>query len=193
MKFLSAAVCLCTALVFAAPSLHAAPSKAGFVDRFQLIAQLRAGEYQALEDRLVRLQDAYETGARPEDSVEHAFYGFAVSGGDLEQKLSEWVRRSPRSYAALTARGLYYWRLAWLSRQGRYAHKTKAAQFRKMRGYFKRARRDFKAALAINRRLTIAYGMLINIAVADGTAAERKKYLTGGLKADPASRITLFT
>jgi tetratricopeptide (TPR) repeat protein len=179
-------------MVLAAPSLRAAPPNAALIDRLQLLAQLRAGEYQDLEDRLVALQSAYEKGIGPEDSVEHAFYGFAVSAKDIEPRLSEWVRAFPRSYAALTARGFHYWRLAWLSRQGRSAKKTKAAQFRKMTRYFNRAKRDFKAALAINRRLTLAYGMLINIAVADGTAKERKMYLKGGLKADPASRITLF-
>ncbi|MCZ6446977.1 MAG: DUF4034 domain-containing protein, partial [Alphaproteobacteria bacterium] len=190
MKFLSAALYLCAALVFAAPPLHAAPLEAGFVDRLQLIAQLRAGKYQALEDRLVGLQDQYELG--DESKVVFAFSSFANSGRDLEARLNEWVSRSEDSFAALGARGLYYNHLGWLARQGRFARDTDPKQFRQMRSYFAKARSDFEKALAKRPRFAVAYAELLEMVIADGKRQQRRKILDRALTADPGSPAVLY-
>ncbi|MEE8140132.1 MAG: tetratricopeptide repeat protein, partial [Alphaproteobacteria bacterium] len=185
MKFLSAAVCLCMALVFAAPSLHAAPSKAPFPDKLELIELLRAGKYSVLESRLNALQDRYELG--DESKVVFAFSSFANSGRDLEARLNEWVNRSEASFAALGARGIYYNHMGWLARQGRFARDTNPKQFQQMRSYFAKARSDFEKALAKRPRFAVAYAELLEMVIAAGKRQQRKTILDRALAADPGS------
>lgn len=191
MKFLSAAVCLCTALVFAAPSLRAAPSKAPFPDKLELIELLRAGKYSVLESRLNALQDQYELG--DESKVVFAFSSFANSGRDLEARLTAWVNQSEASFAALGARGIYYNHMGWLARQGKFAKDTDAKQFKRMGAYFAKARPDFKRALAIRPRFAVAYAQLLEMQIVDGKRQGRREILRRALAADPGSPDVIST
>ena len=127
--------------------------KSPFLDRLKLLAQLRAGEYQSLERRLTALNESYVKGELPEKLVKHAFHGFANSSTDLATNLDDWIRNFPDSFAAHTARGMYFQNLGWLARQGRLARDTDPEQFERMGVYFDKARADFEAALAIRPRL----------------------------------------
>ena len=77
--------------------LALAPYKVVVPDKLELIAQLRAGEYQALEDYLTNLQDHFETGEVPERNVSIGFNAFGNSGRDVEGHLNDWVKQLPQS------------------------------------------------------------------------------------------------
>lgn len=156
-----------------------------FPDKLTLVNLLRAGQTAELDRRLTKRQDRYELG--DESHVEFAFRAFANSASDLEPRLAAWVKDRPGSFAARAARGMYYFNLGWLARQGRYARDTRKEQFQRMRAYFKKARADFRAAIKVRPRFGFAYARLYEMAVADGTGELRDAILSQGFAADPGS------
>jgi tetratricopeptide (TPR) repeat protein len=162
-------------------------SEPAALDPLTLIGQLRGGEIESLEKRLHALQGAYEAGLKPEEEVDSAFGAFANSERGIEEKLNEWVRRYPHSYAALMARGRHFTALGWHARQGAYARFTDPKQFQVMSAYFARARADLAAAIDLNPRLTVAYAALMSIAMATGADDTLRTLMARGLAAEPMS------
>ncbi len=141
---------------------------------------------------MTALHESYVKGELPEKFVNHAFRGFANSSADLETNLDDWIRKFPDSYAAHTARGMYFQNLGWLARQGRLARKTDPEQFQRMSIYFDKARANFKAALAIKPNLGLAYSRLYVMAVANSSRKDHKEILRLGFDATPDSHALLL-
>lgn len=158
-----------------------------FPDNLELLALLREKKFDALEARLVAYQKGYEDGTGPEKYVGHAFTAFANSDPALQAKLDQWVLMMPKSYAAPLARGIYHWRLGWVSRQYALSRKTSRQRFKAMRIQFTRAGADLTAAIHLNKKLSIGYGFLISIANTTSNRKAMDKFLRRGLEANPGS------
>lgn len=169
------------------------PYKVVVPDKLELIAQLRAGEYQALEDYLTNLQDHFETGDVPERNVSIGFNAFGNSGRDVEGHLNDWVKQLPQSYAARMARGAYYWNLGWLARTVPMGKEKNSNWPQRMTRLFKLARADLEHAIAKKPRLTTGYALLISITIAEDNRAERRELMRRSLSDNPVSRWILST
>ena len=183
------------ALVFASAPSVASPEPispdaqvTAFADKREFIALLRGGNFVQLDDRLSSLQAAFEAGEGAEDVVENAFLAFANSDPELRRHLDQWVTEMPGSYAAIMARGFYYWHVGWTWRGTGWGKNTHKTRFVKMREFFRLSAVDLGQAIKVNEKLSVAYSILISIAMAGGSdrAAERT-ILDLGLAAVPGS------
>ena len=131
----------------------------------------------------------YRVGRIAEDVVDAAFFAFANSDLALEPRFSQWLLRFPESYAAPLARGVYYWRLGWHSRGGRYVRDTPNLRFAEMRNYFSLAVPDLRLAIRLNPDLSVAQGFLISLGKVGGAGVSAKRALGAGLRAVPRSAV----
>jgi tetratricopeptide (TPR) repeat protein len=173
-------------------SSDAQDPKNTFVDSLELIALLRAENFEALERRLTSMQLGYESGRILESKVGHAFGSFANSAPDLESKLNAWITEKPRSYAAHAARGMYFWHLGWISRQFAFARSTSAAEWEGMRRNFTLAERDLRAALEVNPRLAFAHATRFNIFSTAGNRNAALDAYRHGLRRIPNSYLIRY-
>src|SRR6185295_15050115 len=93
-----------------------------------VVVMLERGDYGALEARLADLQSRYEGGQVPEDELEHAFRAFRRIGPSAEPALKEWGEKTPRSYSARVALGIYYLWRGIEARGSGYANETPEAR-----------------------------------------------------------------
>jgi tetratricopeptide (TPR) repeat protein len=154
-------------------------------DRLALVALLKDGQFATLEATLVGYQRRFEADHKAQWPAVAAFEAFANSDSALEPRLGEWIAKTPESYAAPLARGVFYDHLGWLSRGSRYAARTPERRFDEMKDFFALAKPDLERALALNPRLVIAYEMLADIAMAGGERSEVERILTAGLAQSP--------
>ena len=157
-----------------------------------LVALLRDEDYETLDAELTALQSAFEAGRLPEAEVEMAFAAFENSDPVFEQRFDDWVAAMPRSFAAEGARGLYYWRLGWRERGGRYPGDTPPERIARMRDHHEKALDSLQRARALNPRFSLAYALLISIAATTGDRFLRQDALHVGLRAVPRSALIRF-
>ena len=156
-------------------------------DTLELVGLLRDGRFEELEARLTAYQEGFEAGRNSEESVDIAFSSFGIFDPELESKFALWRLRIPESYAALLARGIYYHNLGWNSRGTRYVGDTSEERFAEMDDYFSRVIADLKLAIRMHKKLSIAYGVLINISKVSSDLIDKDRTLEAGLRAVPNS------
>ena len=81
-RFWFVPLCAMTVLLMVLAYDTQARGNIGVPDKLKLISQLRAGQYQVLENYLTNLQDRYEAGDTPEYYVSIGFNAFGNSGHD---------------------------------------------------------------------------------------------------------------
>ena len=161
----------------------------GFPDRLALVQLLRDGELGQLEKLIRGYQGAYETGEIEEIQLEAAYFAFANSSPELEEKLDRWVAKTPASYPALMARGVYLWNLGLLMRGPRTDRDLTPEHLREFRTYFAGASADLIEAIDEHHRLGIAYSLLIHMATDLGEDTDLIEFARRGALADPRSLV----
>lgn len=177
------AVAMLAALIWQVPAVATAANI--FPDKLTLLDMLDRGEFEALDQQLRMYQSAYQSGNFSEIQLAHVFATFETSGEARQRRLDEWLREMPDSYAALTARGLFYTHLGWLSRGAKSGSKTRSEQPKGMEDYFTLAASDLTGALEINPRIVPAYRELIPIAMARCDHETMKHLAEVGLRDNP--------
>ena len=171
------------AAVWLAPGQPAAGTAAR--DRASLLELLDRGDYARLDAYLLKLQASHERGELAETQLENAFDAFASANPDLEPKLNSWIERSPQSFAARLARGVYYLHLGRIGLgngpQGTVTDRDPG------RDYLSLAQEDGQAAVALQPSLGIAYAALIDIAMAENAAARADQWFERGREASSES------
>jgi hypothetical protein len=157
--------------------------------RAMLVDLLKRGDYERLEQELTSYQSRHEAGELPEGAITNDYFAFRNSDAALEPRLVAWALAMPDSYAAALATGVYYTRLGWLGRGGKYARDTAPEQFAAMGRYFERAENGLQRALRTNGRLVLAYAELASIKMARGSETEMNRFLEAGLAKAPSSWI----
>lgn len=162
-----------------------------FPNKLELLRLLKDKNYNRLETILVNYQTAYEKDFdyQKEDLVDYAYFTFSTSDPTIEKNLNEWVNKMPKSYAALMARGMYYYHIGWLSRGSKYIDKTMSTQIKEMKKFFAKAKNDIYAALEINPKIIIGYGYLIRMGMALGEREFINDTLNRGLRINPHSYV----
>lgn len=161
-----------------------------------IVALAKSGDFDALERRLTMLQKAFEADGEYERPINRAFRAFATSDPLLKERVDQWVERMPSSYAALTARGLIYRHLGWISKGGWFRRQVHPKSLAVMWQFFAAAKRDLKSALRINKRVVIAYAALIEMEAEAAERGELMRVYRAGIAALPRSsslHIALLT
>jgi uncharacterized protein DUF4034 len=158
-------------------------------DQVTIVADLRARNFNKLEATLTSYQTAAENNVRQEVNVHQAFDAFARADPALDALLQEWVKRSPRSYAAHLARAEFLIKEAWNARGAKWASETSAQQFQRMNDYLAAAHKEITATLGLNLKVTEAYALLVEEQRAGASLEDCGKATDAGLKEIPASFV----
>ena len=156
-------------------------------NQLELLNQLKSGEYQKLDKYFKSIQEKYEQGLMTDLEVAKHYAVFSTTNIDVLYHLNMWIEKSSDSYVPYMARGFLYNSIGWTARGRKWAKDTQSDQFINMKAYFKQATNDFLAALQINKRLTVAYGRLINMSKALSGVLLGERYYFQALLVDPYS------
>jgi len=158
-------------------------------DKITLVADLRARNFNKLEATLTSYQTAAESNVTQEVNVHQAFEAFSRTDPALDALLREWIKRSPRSYAAHLARAEFLFEEASNARGAKWASETSAQQFQRMGDYLAAAHKEITATLGLNPKVTEAYALLIAEQRVGGSHEDCWKATDAGLKEIPASSV----
>lgn len=151
------------------------------------LAWLKSRNYPALERYYSHAQRQFEAGKLTDRQLYARFRKLYQDSAGNERYFDGWVSRYPHSYPAEVARGAYLYRMAWSVRGNKYRYQTTARQFTVMRRYLARARSDLLASLKMTGKPYLSALYLLNVAILDGTFAQRQYWLKRGDAMDPAN------
>src|SRR5919201_1198444 len=123
----------------------------------ELITLVEKRDYAALERLLAAKQQRYEQDPATEQELEMAFRAFRYLGASAEGALKEWAQGMPRSYAAHTARGVYYLWRGVEARGTAYSSQTSEEQMHAMNVLLDRAASDFERSLGLTAKPYISH------------------------------------
>jgi hypothetical protein len=185
--------------ILGAPSLRAAesppappPARAAGADDVQPLAWLKSGNYAALEAHYSHQQQDYETGRISDEALYRSFRKLYEDSLDNEGSFDRWVQAYPSSYAAVLARGVYLYRIAWAVRGEKSISDTSANQIEAMKNHLQRSRPDLLASLKLTAKPYLSTLYLLNVATLQGTAAERRRWYEQGTAIDPNNALVRY-
>jgi hypothetical protein len=161
-------------------------------DQAQPLSWLKSGDYSALESYYSQQQKRYEAGAIPDAKLYASFRKLYDDSPDNEGSFDRWIAAYPNSYAALLSRGVYLYRRAWAVRGERYLSDTARPQIEAMTNYLRRARPDLIASLKLTDRPYLSTLYLLNVAMLNGTASERRQWYERGTTLDPNNTLLRY-
>ena len=179
------ALLLLAALLCCLP-LHADDGDGDTVNPQPLI-WLKSAQYAALDHYYGDRQRGYEGGSVTEQALFQGYRDLYEDADGNAQYFDQWVQAFPKSYAARSARGSYYYRMAWVARGHDYAQNTPQKQFDAMRHYEALAQTDLLASLPMTGKPYISTLYLLNVAMFDGKEEERRHWLDLGNQIDPGN------
>ncbi|MDH3966930.1 MAG: DUF4034 domain-containing protein [Rhodospirillales bacterium] len=157
------------------------------IDKLELLELLRERQFAELDTRLEGYQNEFETGNGQDVLVRYALSTFKSTDPQVGALLDEWVDSVPSSYVAALARTVRYMNLGWLSRGQEFVRLTPDQSLRDMERYFALAETEADRALELNSKLSVAYGLLIEMAKSGRTRFRARHYLRQALQAAPNS------
>ena len=158
-------------------------------DKVTIVADLRARNFNKLEATLTSYQTAAENNVTQEVNVHQAFDAFGRADPAFDALLQEWIKRSPRSYAAHLARAEFLNAEAWNARGAKLASETSDQQFQRMDDYLAAGHKEITATLGLNQKVAEAYALLIKEQRAAGSLEDCRKATDAALKEIPASFV----
>jgi TPR repeat protein len=169
-----------------------AAATAADADPAQPLSWLKSGDYPALESYYSQQQTRYEAGAIPDDKLYASFRKLYEDSPDNEGSFDRWIAAYPNSYAAVLARGVYLYRMAWAVRGDRYLNDTSSPQIEAMNNYLRRARPDLIASLKLTDKPYLSTLYLFNVAMLNGTSSERAQWYERGTALDPDNTLLRY-
>ncbi|WP_029921777.1 DUF4034 domain-containing protein [Nevskia soli] len=155
----------------------------------QALTWLKSAQYRVLDAHYGALQHDYETGRAPEQALYQGYVDLYEEQEANSQYFDGWVIAFPKSYAARTARGAYYYRMAWASRGHDYASNTPLKQIDTMRRYVALAQTDLRASLTMTRKPYMSTLYLLNAAMMNNQKDELRHWLDLGNDIDPGNTL----
>ncbi len=189
LLFVLIATCGAAPLHAAAGSQATPAATAAPVDAAQPLGWLKSADYPALESYYSQQQRAYEAGALPDEKLYASFRKLYEDSAGNERFFNGWIEAYPSSYAAVLARGVYLYRMAWAARGENYIGDTPPSQIEAMKNYLARARPDLLASLKLTARPYLSTLYLLNVAMLEGTADEGRRWFLQGTAIDPDNTL----
>jgi tetratricopeptide (TPR) repeat protein len=156
-------------------------------NKAELIQELRDRKFQQLDTQLNSYQKAFEGNVLEEGNLAIAFDTFSFTDPALTPILEEWVKNEPSSYPAHLARAEHLLALGWQARGDRFVDKTSEQQFSEMQNLFGESVKEAIAAIKLNPKSSIAYGLIIDAAKGAGSSDGMKRAYAAGIKNVPLS------
>jgi hypothetical protein len=172
-----------------APVATSAAAAAAPTDTTQPLNWLKSANYAALESYYSQQQQQYEAGGISDEKLYASFKQLYENSPGNEHFFDGWVEAYPSSYAAVLARGFYLYRMGWAVRGENYIRDTKDSQIHAMQNYLARARPDLTASLNLTKKPYLSALYLLNVAILNGTADERRQWFERGTAIDPNNSL----
>jgi tetratricopeptide (TPR) repeat protein len=132
-------------------------------DKLVLLALLRARRFVDLERCFEDYQTAFELDARKEYWPSDALEAFRTGDAAIGALVNEWAAASPRSWAAIAARGAHRHALAWLVRGSGFANTVLPDAGREFGRQEEAAAADLREAIRRKPRFVAAHYVLLGI------------------------------
>jgi predicted Zn-dependent protease/TPR repeat protein len=129
----------------------------------EVISLVEKRDYAELERLLSLRQQRYEQDPSTEQELETAFRSFRYLGASAEPVLKEWAQQMPRSYAAHTARGVYYLWRGVEARGTAFSSETSEEQMHAMSVLLDRAELEFEHSLTLTAKPYVSHLSLITV------------------------------
>lgn len=181
------------------PGSHWSPAAVAAYCRNQLVAgitfdelkgQIEAGHADAVDRRMSELLQRQLAKPGSPDLLDATFeIDFDRSSSDIRPILDAWKRQSPQSAYAYAASGVAYTRAAWDARGTAWAQNTPQSNFDAMHRLSTEAAADLDRAIALDKRITIAYSTMIRLAGLNGSAVDAFAIADRALAVDPANYL----
>ena len=159
------------------------------IDKLAVRRLLLAKSYDALDHVLAAYGDSVLHDHRVEYRLFDAYAAFGVAVPELEPLLTEWVKKRPKSAAALMARASFFRASGWNARGLRYAGETSNEQFARMGNFFRLSAADLEAALRLAPNSVVAYRQLIDLSSSRSDRMASRRFLDQALKLQPNSFV----
>lgn len=130
-------------------------------DRREILAQLRAGDFDSLDRTLASYESRAESDPAYEANAHLGFEAFSSNDPALDEPLSQWTAKSPRSYVAHLARAEFLFHQGWNARGSAGVDYTPPARLERMNAFFAQGAKEVHAAIALNPRVSEAYQLLV--------------------------------
>jgi tetratricopeptide (TPR) repeat protein len=156
-------------------------------NKAELIQELRDRKFQQLDTQLNSYQKAFEENVLEEGNLAIAFDTFGFTDPALTRILEEWVEKEPGSFPAHLARAEHLLALGWQARGDRFAEKTSEQQFNEMQNLLGESVKEAIAAIKLNPKSSIGYGLIIDAAKGVGSGDGLRRAYAAGIKNVPLS------
>jgi tetratricopeptide (TPR) repeat protein len=154
-----------------------------------MLALLTSGDVVHLDEQYGAIQHAYESNAISDEELRAPFRVFYLTDPALAPNFDAWVERSPNSYVAHLARGIYYNKVGIDRRGGASTEETSAEQLRGMKEAFKIATDELQKSLSLTKRPILSYLYRIEISRYIGNQQDTRTLFDRSIKLDPHSVI----
>jgi TPR repeat protein len=148
---------------------------------------LRKERYQTLDSDYSAIQRKFERGNISGEDLRDAFRAFYPTDRDLASKFDGWVNAFPKSYVARLARGIYYKKLGFEERGGKYISETSPAQLHNMDTALGKGIKDFGDSITMNPKPFLSYFHMIDIARAYAGPGYTRALFDHALDLEPRS------
>ena len=129
----------------------------------EVISLVERRDYATLETLLSVKQQRYEQDPATEQELEMAFRSFRYLGASAEPALTEWSQQMPRSYAAHTARGIYYLWRGIEARGSAFSNAPPEQQMQAMNVLLDRAAPELERSLALTPKPYVSHLSFITL------------------------------
>ena len=159
------------------------------VDKLELLELLKAVQFEELNAQLLKYHGEFESGEASDYRLNYALSAFATTDSEVIEPLNRWVEAYPASEIPLLARSKRNKHLAHIAR-GEYAiSETPRERLNEMGRHLTMAAVDAARAIELNPGATVAYAILIDVAMYKSNSLGRKRLADSGLANAPTSDL----
>jgi TPR repeat protein len=176
-------------LLLLAVTAHAKADDVAAPTPVEALVWLEHDFFAQLDTRYGAIQQAYRDHRISDEALRDAFRVFYATDKSFEAHYAAWVARSPRSYAAHLARGIYYKKVGAERRGGEFINQTTSEQIDGMEAAYKVAAMEFSASIALDEKPLLTYLHSIDLAMSSGDKAQARHWLDRAIAIDPDNFI----
>lgn len=175
-------------LAFATTSTAATPIPNG-QDQKELLALLRAQEFQTLESATRQVQEQFEKETLSDIQLRNIYRQFYDLDEEDLAKIEEWKKIVPGSYAAHLIRGVYFKRLGLDARGEKYIARTPPERIEKMRRYHEIAVTELNESLKLTGKPFLIVFHLLDISKSGGSKENSRSLVIAAKKMLPSNTL----
>jgi len=152
------------------------------IDLKQMQAMAGKGDFDGLEAAFSELLARHDAESNQSELIHRAFE--YLQSADADNLTDSWLKHSPESAFALTARAEFLRGEAWRARGAKFASETPAENLRRMSAFAQQAIPLYRKAIKLNPRMMQAYVGLLNVAMSDSESKIKIDTIESGLAQD---------